>query len=224
MRGLGTFLALAKKKKRVVYVGYNYRHHPQLIAIKKMIDAGKLGKIFFARFTTGEYLPGWHPWEDYRKGYAARSDLGGGMLLTQSHDIDTALWFFGTPGRVMGRASKSGILAVTSDDTADLILGYNTFSVQIHLDGLMQPPVKQCEIYGLKGTILWDYHKGTLTTTIKGHTTQNRLKHFDRNDMYIKELKDFLSCVKSHQAPSSDGAAGAQVVAIAETISKNSTA
>ncbi|MEI2709772.1 MAG: hypothetical protein V9E96_12270 [Chitinophagaceae bacterium] len=40
----------------------------------------------------GEYLPAWHPWEDYRTSYAAQKENGGGAALTLSHDIDVVNW------------------------------------------------------------------------------------------------------------------------------------
>ena len=36
----------------------------------------------------GQYLPDWHSYEDYRKSYFSRKDLGGGVLLTLIHEIE----------------------------------------------------------------------------------------------------------------------------------------
>jgi len=218
MRGVSEFLKRAKKMKRIVYVGYNFRHHPHIEYTKKLLDEKKLGTVFSARFITGEYLPGWHPWEDYRKGYAARKDLGGGMLLTQSHDIDTALYFFGLPKRVHGSRKNSGLLQITADDIADLILEYPHGTVSLHIDGLTSPPIKEFLIYGTKGNISWDYHKGILLITIHGKTTIKKLKNFDRNSMYIAEIKEFISCIRKKKEPMSNGKTGAEVLALTEKI------
>ena len=43
----------------------------------------------------GEYLPFYHPGEDYSERYAIRRDLGGGVLRTQVHDINYLQWIFG---------------------------------------------------------------------------------------------------------------------------------
>ena len=50
----------------------------------------ELGPARPAEIEYGEYLPDWHPYEDYRMSCAARADLGGGVVLTQIHDYDLA--------------------------------------------------------------------------------------------------------------------------------------
>ena len=42
---------------------------------------GIAGRLVSARAQFGQYLPDWHPWEDYRASYSGRADLGGGALL-----------------------------------------------------------------------------------------------------------------------------------------------
>jgi predicted dehydrogenase len=81
--------------RRSLMVGYMLRFHPLLRQVKEWLEDGTLGRPLHWRSTWGEYLPDWHPWEDYREGYAARRELGGGPALTFSHDIDLALWLFG---------------------------------------------------------------------------------------------------------------------------------
>ena len=65
-----------------VLMGFQLRYHPCLLRARELVQTGRLGRLISARVHFGEYLPAWHPWEDYRKGYAARLDLGGGVLLT----------------------------------------------------------------------------------------------------------------------------------------------
>ena len=62
-----------------VLVGFQFRYHPQLIQIKALLNQNAIGQVISIRAEWGEYLPCWHPWEDYREGYSARRDLGGGV-------------------------------------------------------------------------------------------------------------------------------------------------
>ena len=75
-----------------VYVGYMMRFHPLIEKIKTMINKNEFGKLISFQSVWAEYLPNWHPWEDYRDSYAARKELGGGSTLTLSHDIDLAIF------------------------------------------------------------------------------------------------------------------------------------
>lgn len=65
-----------------VLMGFQFRFHPGLQRIAQLLQAGAIGRPVSARAQWGEYLPAWHPWEDYRLGYSARQDLGGGVVLT----------------------------------------------------------------------------------------------------------------------------------------------
>ncbi len=71
--------------------------HPGLQKIEEWINQDKLGKIYSVQVDLGEYLPDWHPWEDYRQSYAARADQGGGVVLTLIHELDYLHWLFGKP-------------------------------------------------------------------------------------------------------------------------------
>ena len=76
-------------------VGFQFRFHPGLQQIKNILDENRIGKVLFVNSHWGEYLPGWHPKDDYRQGYSARSNLGGGVVLTLCHPIDYLRWFLG---------------------------------------------------------------------------------------------------------------------------------
>ena len=75
-----------------VLVGFQFRFHPGLLKIKEILASGEVGRPIDVRAHWGEYLPDWHPWEDYRKSYSARADLGGGAALTLSHPLDFLRW------------------------------------------------------------------------------------------------------------------------------------
>ena len=78
-------------------MGCQLRMHPGLQKIEEWIKQDKLGKIYSVQVDLGEYLPDWHPWEDYRQSYAARADQGGGVILTLIHELDYLHWLFGKP-------------------------------------------------------------------------------------------------------------------------------
>ena len=85
-----------------VLVGFQFRYHPGLKQARVWVDTGRIGDVVSFRAHWGEYLPDWHPWEDYRKSYSARSDLGGGVVNTLSHPMDYLRWFFRRSRYFMG--------------------------------------------------------------------------------------------------------------------------
>lgn len=45
-----------------------------------VIGGGAISKVLSACCQFGQYLPNWHPREDYRQGHSANKKLGGGIL------------------------------------------------------------------------------------------------------------------------------------------------
>ena len=95
LRNLKKLEAIIKKKKIKVMIGYNMRFHPLMIKIKKLLKKNYLGNIYNVQSEWSEYLPDWHPWENYKNTYAANRKMGGGCSLTLSHELDSMYWLFG---------------------------------------------------------------------------------------------------------------------------------
>lgn len=217
MDGVDELIDLAQRKGRVLFVGYHFRYHPQLQELLALLQRGALGTIRSARFTTGEYLPSWHPYEDYRKSYAARADLGGGAALTQSHDIDTAVWLFGTPRDIQASSKATRALGIDVDDVAEFTFAAERADeVSIHIDYLSQPPVKRLELVGSAGSAQWDYLTSTLQLThVDGTTRTEHMKDLERNDLYVAELKDFFKKMGARAADISRAQDAREVLRIA---------
>ena len=106
-------------KGLVALVGCQWRYHPCIRWLRDLLDAKALGRLVRAEIDYGEYLPDWHPYEDYRTSYAARSDLGGGVVLTQIHDYDLAWWLFGPVRTVTASGGHASTLQIDVEDTVD---------------------------------------------------------------------------------------------------------
>ena len=85
---LDTLQQAAQKSGSKILVGFQFRYHPTLNKARELIQEDALGKILTVHAHWGEYLPQWHPWENYRQSYAARADLGGGVIVTLTHPLD----------------------------------------------------------------------------------------------------------------------------------------
>ena len=64
------FKAAVQRGGARVLVGFQFRFHPTLRRAAQLLAEGAIGQPLSARAHWGEYLPNWHPWEDYRQGYA----------------------------------------------------------------------------------------------------------------------------------------------------------
>lgn len=223
MRGVPELLSVVRRKKLVTMTGYNFRFHPQLIRMKRLIDSGTIGKVLSARVEVGQYLPDWHPGEDYRKGYAARKVLGGGVILTLIHEIDYLSWLIGKPEKVFCFAGHLSRFKLDVEDVAEIILRYRGGALgEVHLDYMQRVPSRSMQIIGEEGTMLWDYFQGELrlySVKTKKWTAYRDPKNFDRNAMFLDEMKQFLTCVRGRKqttVPFSEGVASLRIALAAK--------
>jgi predicted dehydrogenase len=223
--GIERLVSAVKEAGVVATVGYQMRFHPSISALRKMIESGDLGSPVSASLTIGEYLPGWHPWEDYRGGYAAVEQLGGGAIATQSHEFDYASVLFGPPKSVFAVGGQLSDLELDVEDVvlllADHGAGSKQFPVQYNLDYVRRSPVRKCEIIFHHGAAELDL----LTSSVKIYGQQDeedRLLEwpdFDRNDLFIEEMKDFLGAINGSPlrgASIGDGIANVNLIAAAK--------
>jgi len=205
--GIARLLNIANRQSLIVLVGYQLRFHPALQLIHKMLQDGRIGQVVSARLEFGDYLPGAHPYEDYRTGYAARADLGGGAVLCLIHEIDYAYWFFGIPLRVFALGGHLSELETDVEDTASMLmecaLNGRKVPIHVHLDFVQRPPSRTCQIIGDRGTIFWDYYENELRVfdVEWGEWNSHTFDNFQRNQMFLDEMHHFVRCLKGEEQP-----------------------
>ncbi len=147
-------------------VGYVLRFNELFMFIRKIISEKVYGNVITASIKVGQYLPNWHPDEDYRKAYFARKDLGGGVIITLSHEIDLVQFLFGKINRVFAKVSKLSNLDIDVDDVTDLLVS-TELCKQIHLNlNYLEPSILRAgEIYFEKGKLEYSYTTGSIEFT-----------------------------------------------------------
>jgi predicted dehydrogenase len=219
--GVDELIDLVESKSLVALVAYQFRFHPGLRLLKALLDEGRLGRLAAAHIVNGEYLPDWHPYEDYRATHAARRELGGGALRIQSHEFDYALWLFGMPGRVYAVGGHLSRLEVDVEDSVSVLLTCEQdgrpVPVHVHLDYLQRPPQRTCEIVGDAGKARYDYYAKQVEfhDTPTGRVTVERFDTFERGQLFRAELCHFLACVRGEERPVVDLREGARSLRIA---------
>jgi predicted dehydrogenase len=195
----------ARRSGAKILVGYHFRFHPGLQQIKELLTQDAIGRPLTARAHWGEYLPGWHPWEDYRQSYSARSELGGGVILTLSHPLDYLHWLMGKVERLWAFGDKLGDLDLQVEDTAEIGLRFRSGALgSVHVNYNQRPASHHLEIIGTQGTIQWDYAEGSVRVYRVESQAWQYLplpEGFERNDMYLDLMRHFLSVVRGENQP-----------------------
>ena len=197
--------ASLKQGNGQILVGYHLRFDPGLQVLAGLLAEGAIGRPVSLRAHWGEHLPGWHPWEDYRQGYSARRDLGGGVVLTLSHVFDYARWLMGEVTEIWALTGQLGELEIDVEDTAEIGLHFASGALgSIHLNYLQQPPSHHLELIGTQGTLFWDAATSTsrLFRSAPGSwETFRPPEGFDRNHLFLAEMEHFIAIVRDQATP-----------------------
>jgi len=178
-------------------VGYQFRFHPGLIKVKELLEDEAIGKPIYVHAHWGEFLPDWHPWEDYRESYSARLDLGGGVLLTLNHPFDYLRWLVGEVDSLYAVVNDDDILNIEVEQAADVLLRFETGAVgHVHLDYVQRPPSHELRISGREGSIHWDSSRCGVDMYSSSRGEWERWsgpKDFERNVLFLEEMRHFIA-------------------------------
>jgi len=207
LEGVSELIELVDVKKLVCFVGYQLRFHPCIRRTQSLLNTHVIGRVISARLTFGEYLPDWHKYEDYRQYHASRKDQGGGVILSQIHDLDYACLLFGMPRKVFALGGKFSDLEIDVEDTASILMECivegTPVPVHIHQDYVQRPPTRTCEVIGEAGKIFLDLNR----PSVRVFDDRQRLVEeqivddFQRNDLFMDEIRHFLGCLERKERP-----------------------
>ncbi|MBA7580705.1 hypothetical protein ES708_22599 [subsurface metagenome] len=145
----------------------------------------------------GEYLPFWHLYEDYRKSYAAKKELGGGALRTLSHEIDLGQYLFGNYNKIFAKISKISDLDINVDDSTDIFTEMkNGIILKISMDYLNPFGIRNGEIFFEKGLLKYNFSKKEVIFTDyknRGTVTLLKIDHYDYDEQYKIQMINFLT-------------------------------
>jgi predicted dehydrogenase len=214
-------LEVVQRRELMTLVGCNMRFHPGLRAVRTLLQERAVGRIVSARVEVGQYLPDWHPAEDYRTSYSARRELGGGVILDAIHELDYIRWLIGEVASLTCVTGKLSGLEIETEDTAALLLRFDSGAIgEVHLDYVQRAYSRTCQVIGDEGTIHWDYVAGR----VRWYSARARRwqifsdpSDWEPNCMYVDEMKHFRRCLAGEAEPELSVFEAAKVLRIALT-------
>lgn len=176
------------------HISFQRRFHPQIVRARQAVTSGEIGRPVAATFTVYSNVPSWHPYEDWRNLYAVRPEMGGGVLLTEIHEVDLANWFFGLPEAVFCSGGNRSAEKLAVEDTVQMTLLYANFSVQITLCFMHKKASRSFHIAGTEGDISWDGAANRLVVTpFAGAVEEHTDPAFANDAMFVAQAERFLS-------------------------------
>ncbi|HEX9916645.1 MAG TPA: Gfo/Idh/MocA family oxidoreductase [candidate division Zixibacteria bacterium] len=216
---------LAEKNNRILMVGHIMEYHPASLALKKYIDSGELGKIYYL--------------------YATRVNLG------KVRDIENALWSFAphdisliifllgqSPSSVT--ATGESYLQKSIEDVAFMTMHFNDGTMaHIHVSWLDPHKDRKLTVVGSKKMAvfddtessekIWIYDKGvdaksdydTYGEYLSLRSGDILIPRIDSSEPLKSECQHFIECVEKRTKPRSDGEDGLRVLRVLDAAQRS---
>jgi predicted dehydrogenase len=226
--GVAELAREVRERGLVAFVGYQLRFHPGFQRLLTLQQTGELGRWLAVRAAVGDYLPDYHPYEDYRRSYASRRELGGGVVRTQIHELDLLAALLGRPRKVFASGGQLSSLEVSVEDVVSSVLEFTGADgrpvvASVHQDFVQRPRERRIEVLGTEGKVLWDIAAGNL---VRHAASGERVEELDftsypRNRMFLDALASFLAAVEGEGSSRIPIEAGALSLEMALAILKS---
>ncbi len=205
-------LELSRHSERVLMVGHLLLYHPAVELLKKHIDAGEFGEVFYM--------------------YSTRVNLGqvrrdeNALWRLVPHDIAMFSYLLDADPEVVS-AYGSSYLRPGAVDVVFVTLKYGKATGHVHASWLDPHKIRQTTLVGSEKMVVFDdmepehklkiFDKGIVDGTLSTRTGDVVLPGISLQEPLLLECRDFVSCVESRRDPVSNAELGLKVVEALET-------
>lgn len=186
-----------------ILVGYVLRYDSCLNWLKDQLTSKSIGRLLEADFYCGSWLPSWREDTNYTQNVSARSELGGGVLLELSHEIDLAFWLLSDTIEINSAiSSRSELLDIDVEDQV-VIAAKTTDSVllTIRLNFCTQPSRRIVCLRGQNGELSCDLISNRASMSLIDKAPQGFSSEADASERYLHQLDHFMSCIQGLELP-----------------------
>lgn len=179
------------------------RFNPSVRRIKEVVDGGAVGRVLTIDHHSGQWLPDWHPWEDYRTFYVSRRETGACREIVP-FELSWLTWIFGGVEAVSAMRAKLSDLDADIEDVYQLLLKLEQGGLgHLVVDVLARDPIRRCIVIGSEGTILWNWADHEVRVFVAGngwtvYPEEMRTVepgYVNAEEPYVDEMAAFLDAV-----------------------------
>ena len=197
----------AKKADRTLMCAVQHRFRPDAQLLRKFVDKGDLGEVFFAKAGWLRQKADWDS-DEWRR---QKRESGGGVVLDLGFQmLDLSLWVLGEPrvGSVTASVHRSRKGEVEDSATAFLRLESGaTLTLELTWGLLMEKDFAYLNVFGSGGAALLNplrVHKGMHGTLVNVTPTLETSRHQYRQSMEA-QLQHFADALRGGRNPMGAG-------------------
>jgi len=198
---------LSRDNQVVGVPSFTTRFNPAIRKIWEMLQAGELGEILAFQHHCGDYLPHWHPWEDYRDPYYAKRESGGAREMV-AFELQWITWLLGGVTRLSCYHDKLSDLDTNIDDVYQVLVQLDSQVLgSLQIDVISPASSRVITIMGTDTIISWTHDEPIRLyqreseswteipvprgTPFEGYSAPE--------EQYIEEIKSFLDAATGRQ-------------------------
>jgi predicted dehydrogenase len=203
--GMDEIIALCNGKGIVAAPSCTMRFQPSIRVIRDLVASEAIGPILGFTYHSGQYLPDWHPWEDYKSFYVAKRETGGCREIVPFELV----WLTWVLGKVIGVScfrQKAMKLDVDIDDIYQILLRFSqgTFGHML-VDVISRVPYRSCRFLSEEGVIDWVWSNRCVRVFKAADTAWKEYfepegvaeeGYIHAENMYIEEMRAFIEAVR----------------------------
>ena len=181
------------------------RFHPSIQVMKRLVDEGAIGKVLAFNYHSGQYLPDWHPYEDYRKYYVAKHETGGCREIVP-FELSWITWLMGPVRSISCILGKLTKLEIDIDDIYQLLLQFESGAIaSMQVDVISRVAYRYFKMISEEGVIVWDWNRRMVSLYT---ASSKEWKEYPQSsgkvvegyvmedDMYVTEMQHFVGAIQ----------------------------
>jgi len=189
----------AKRTKRKLSVGYNYRWSPAYQKTKEILSSGRLGKLLYANCVVKTWRA--KPYYERAAWRTKWATQGGGVLMNQAtHHLDSLSWWMGEAKTVMGFCENL-YHDMEVEDTGSALIKFKSgatlnLMASTAIEGSLAPPY---EFNGTDATL--SFGMGGLVIRAKDAKDWEKIELPEKGDSTAIQLNAFLDSIQNDTPP-----------------------
>ena len=147
-------IQLAEEKNKVLFLSSTFLHRAEINQIKKLVKMQDERLNY--NYHIGQYLPDWHPWENYKDFFVGDKRTNGCREIF-AIELPWLIEVFGNVKDIIVRKSRISSLNIDYDDNYMVILEHESgHKGMLAVDIVSRKAVRNLEVFGENLYLSWD--------------------------------------------------------------------
>lgn len=201
------------QKRVVANVGYVYRTHPALEAMREAVRSGRFGRPLELVVVSGQHFPTYRP--AYASTYYANRATGGGAVQDAlTHLLNAGEWLVGPVERLVADAAHATLPNVEVEDTVHLLARQGSVLASYSLNQHQAPDELTISVICEGGTTRFEPPDWRWMTEPGGEWHLEQACELDRDGLFTRQAHTFLDAVEGKCPPACSLADGIQTLRV----------